>query len=73
MNREAVKVFAEIENVKRIIVIPSSIHEMILIPCYENEDVEEELKRCSEIVELVNEEKVDPTERLTNRAYLIAF
>lgn len=35
---------------------------MILIPCYENEDVEEELKRCSEIVELVNEEKVDPTE-----------
>lgn len=73
LNREAVKVFAEIENVKRIIVIPSSIHEMILIPCYENEDVEEELKRCSEIVELVNEEKVDPTERLTNRAYLIAF
>ena len=53
LNREAVKVFAEIENVKRIIVIPSSIHEMILIPCYENEDVEEELKRCSEIVELV--------------------
>ena len=46
---------------------------MILIPCYGNEDVEEELKRCSEIVELVNEEKVDPTERLTNRAYLIAF
>lgn len=73
LNREAVKVFAEIENVKRIIVIPSSIHEMILIPCYENEDVEEELKRCSEIVEFVNEEKVDPTERLTNRAYLIAF
>lgn len=73
LNREAVKVFSEIENVKRIIVIPSSIHEMILIPCYENEDVEEELKRCSEIVELVNEEKVDPTERLTNRAYLIAF
>ena len=73
MFREAVKVFSEIENVKRIIVIPSSIHEMILIPCYENEDVEEELKRCSEIVELVNEEKVDPTERLTNRAYLIAF
>ena len=73
LNREAVKVFSEIENVKRIIVIPSSIHEMILIPCYENEDVEEELKRCSEIVELVNEEKVDPTERLKNRAYLIAF
>ena len=73
LNREAVKVFSEIENVKRIIVIPSSIHEMILIPCYENEDVEEELKRCSEIVELVNEEKVDPTERLTNSAYLIAF
>ena len=66
-------VASEIENVKRIIVIPSSIHEMILIPCYENEDVEEELKRCSEIVEFVNEEKVDPTERLTNRAYLIAF
>ena len=55
-------------NTKKIMILPSSIHEMILIPCH---DCEYDIESCSEIVKLVNENEVELTEQLTDRAYII--
>ena len=52
----------------KIMILPSSIHEMILIPCH---DCEYDIESCSEIVKLVNENEVELTEQLTDRAYII--
>mgnify|MGYP006889748273 CR=1 FL=1 len=53
---------------KENLILPSSIHEMILIPCH---DCEYDIESCSEIVKLVNENEVELTEQLTDRAYII--
>ena len=42
-------------------ILPSSIHEMILIPCH---DCEYDIESCSEIVKLVNENEVELTEHI---------
>ena len=41
---------------------------MILIPCH---DCAYDIESCSEIVKLVNENEVELTEQLTDRAYII--
>ena len=68
LNKEVIKAFAELVNTKKIMVLPSSIHEMVLIPC---DDCEYDIESCSEIVKLVNENEVELIERLTDRAYII--
>ena len=52
LNKKVMKAFANLVNTKKIMILPSSIHEMILIPCH---DCEYDIESCSEIVKLVNE------------------
>lgn len=52
---------------ERIIVIPSSVHEMILIP----DDGKADIKMYSTMVKEINESIVKPLERLTDRAYFL--
>lgn len=54
-------------NAHRFIMLPSSIHEMIVIPDDGNSNIEE----FNAMVQEVNETQVDPEERLTDRAYII--
>lgn len=68
LNKKVMKAFANLVNTKKIMILPSSIHEMILIPCH---DCEYDIESCSEIVKLVNENEVELTEQLTDRAYII--
>lgn len=68
LNKKVIEAFANLINTKQILVLPSSIHEMILIPSY---DCEYDIESCSEIVKLINEHEVEPTEQLTDRAYII--
>ena len=68
LNKKVMKAFANLVNTKKIMILPSSIHEMILIPCH---DCAYDIESCSEIVKLVNENEVELTEQLTDRAYII--
>ena len=68
LNKKVMEAFANLVNTKKIMVLPSSIHEMILIPYH---DCEYDIESCSEIVKLVNENEVELTEQLTDRAYII--
>lgn len=54
-------------NTHKLIVLPSSIHEMIIIPDDGSSDIEE----FNAMVQEINETQVDPEERLTDRAYVI--
>lgn len=63
----ALKELAQKLNVHKFIVLPSSIHEMIVIPDNENSNIDE----FNMMVQDVNETQVEPEERLTDRAYAI--
>ena len=53
----------------KIVVLPSSIHEMILLPYTDDVDID----MFTEMVKEVNETQVAPAERLTDRAYIITI
>ena len=63
------KAFAKKHHTKRIAVLPSSIHEMLLIPHVD--DWEE--SDLSSMVREVNLTEVAPEERLTDRVYFLEF
>ena len=67
LNRQALETFAEYNNVNKLVVLPSSIHEMLLIPCREGVN----LSDYSDMVARINRTGVKPEERLTDRAYII--
>ena len=69
LNKNALVEFGKKHNTDKIFVLPSSIHEMILIPYTEDMDID----TFSEMVEEVNNAEVDPIERLTDRAYIITL
>lgn len=56
-------------NTTKFILLPSSIHEVILVPCPDNVDINE----YSEMVKAVNAEQVLMNERLSEKAYVIDF
>lgn len=56
-------------HVSKLVVLPSSVHEMIVLPYTDEETVE----RYSRIVKSVNAKQVEPEERLTDRAYIISI
>lgn len=66
LNDEAIKRFASAHNTHRIAVLPSSIHEMLLVPHPESIG---DIDRLSDVVAQVNATEVEPEERLTDRAY----
>lgn len=67
LNKEALAQFARSHNTEDIIIIPSSIHEMLLVPYIEDMD----LDYFSAMVREVNNTEVRPEERLTDRAYIV--
>lgn len=69
LDKKIMNEFAKAHKTSQIAVLPSSIHEMLLIPDTEG-FCEEEL---SFMVESVNEAEVIPEERLTDRAYFLNF
>lgn len=60
--------FAKEHEVNQLIVLPSSVHEMLIVP-YEPGQMD--IDEMSEMVRQINATEVSPEERLTDRAYLI--
>lgn len=69
LNEKALEEFAQKKGISRLFVLPSSIHEMILVPDYGDY----ELSDLSGMVSEVNATQVDPEEQLPSRAYLLEF
>lgn len=67
LNKKALAAFAAEMGVSKFIILPSSVHEMLLLPC----SGEVRLPYYSNVVRDVNRCEVAPEERLTNRAYII--
>ncbi len=68
LNKKVLAEFGEQHHVRKVIVLPSSVHEMLLIPCPK----EYRLGYFSDIVKEVNDNEVPPAERLTDRAYVLS-
>ena len=66
LNTGALKAFCRERNYKQLIVIPSSVNEMLICPDYGRQSQEE----VSVMVREVNDTEVDPEEQLADRAYL---
>ena len=69
LNKQVLKDFGATYNVDKILVLPSSIHEMLIAPYTEDMNIEE----FSYMVTEVNHTQVDPTERLTDTAYILSI
>lgn len=67
LNKAALRDFAKEHGVNKLFVMPSSIHEMLIMPYDNNINLDD----LSGMVAEVNAVKVEPEERLTNRAYLL--
>ena len=67
LDEEALFRFSRNIGVRRVIVIPSSIHEMLIVPVEEGISVDD----ITPIVREINETMVIPEERLTDRAYVL--
>ena len=68
LNTRAVAEFAKEHDTNRIIFIPSSVHEGIIIPV---DDDSEDIDTITRFVKETNQEEVDPIEQLADRAYMI--
>ena len=68
LDKEKLKEYAKEHNTNRIIAIPSSIHEFIIMPCHD-EDID--LDALSDLVNQVNAESVPPEEQLGTKAFVI--
>lgn len=67
-NRKALNRWAADQGYNRLIVIPSSIHEMIVIPADESNMSLDEL---NSMVREINAQEVSPREQLSDRVYLM--
>lgn len=67
LDKKSLKDFAEKINVSKFFVLPSSTHEVIIIP----DDGKCDIETLNEMVAEVNQTQVNPEERLTDRAYVI--
>ncbi len=64
---QSIRAWAKEHDYTKAVILPSSVHEMLLVPVEDECDLE----TFNLMVKEVNETQVDPTERLTDRAYLI--
>lgn len=69
LNKQLLQQFAEEHNCKKLVILPSSIHECILIPCDEEVDIE----NFDAMVQEVNSTQVAPEEVLLDRALIVNF
>ncbi len=70
LNRQVLERFAAEHNVKKLVILPSSVHECILVPCHD-EDVH--ITDFDDMVRSVNAEQVADDEQLLNRALVVNF
>ena len=71
LDRELIKGFADKIGAKGFAILPSSIHEMLLLPFKDEGEVD--MRMLNEMVWQVNHTEVAPEERLTDRAYMYQF
>ena len=69
LDKAALEKFAKDHHTKQVILIPASVHEMIIIPQTENIDIDD----MTAMVQAVNGSEVDPVEQLADKAYIINF
>lgn len=69
LNKKVLAEFGERYHTNKIVVLPSSVHEMLLVPYTEEID----LDTFSDMVGQVNSSEVDPTEQLVDRAFIISL
>ena len=67
INKEEIQNIKNTYNVEHLVILPSSIHECIIIPKTEDIEVEE----LSFMVKEINESTVDVEEQLADRAFII--
>lgn len=67
LDKKTLKSFAKEHGVDELVVLPSSIHEMLILPYQSDMNLDD----LSDIVREVNAVQVEPEEKLTNTAYLI--
>lgn len=67
LNRDILRKLAKQYSVSKLVVLPSSIHEMIVTPY----DTSIDMNRMSKMVRDINHSVVDPLDRLTDKAYLV--
>lgn len=70
LNKEMLKQFADEHNCKKLVILPSSVHECILIPC---SDEEVSIDSFDAMVQEVNATQVAPEEKLIDRAFVVNF
>ena len=68
VNKEVLKGLCEKHNTKKILVLPSSIHEALVMPLT---DDSESVEFFSNMVSTINHETVDPKDRLIDKAFVI--
>ena len=67
LNRRLIEEVANGCGVTKLVMFPSSVHEMLLIPY----DVSMNIEELNEMVASINSSVVEPEDRLTDRAYII--
>lgn len=74
LDYEKVSAVAKKHGVNKLICLPSSVHEMIILP-YEDVHYEEnmDLEYFNNMVQTINCDEVAPEERLTDRAYVLCM
>lgn len=70
LNKEILKQFANEHNCKKLVILPSSVHECILIPCV---DGEVDIESFDNMVQEVNSTQVSPEEVLFDHAFIVNF
>ena len=70
LDRNALAEFGREHGIEKILVLPSSIHEMLIVPY---EECLMDLDEYSEMVRSINEAEVAPEEQLTDRAYIMTL
>lgn len=70
LDRKALVEFGREHGIEKILVLPSSIHEMLIVPY---EECLMDLDEYSEMVRSINEAEVAPEEQLTDRAYIMTL
>lgn len=67
LNKKLLKDFGKTHNVDKVLVLPSSVHEVLIIPY----DGSLDLEYYSNLVREVNRNEVDPIQQLADQAYLM--
>lgn len=69
IDTDSIKAFAEMKGISKFALLPSSIHEFLLIPWSDDMDI----YYLNQMVIEANRETVDPKEQLSDRAFILSL